>query len=227
MYDCHHRQTSPAQTSGREILVDMEGGELTVPLFTSEEDDMLLRGGQRLGHTTEVDIPACAEKVERDLSEECGAVPSERIPVVKKRRPITREEIMVGPPATEAQRSELACLINESRDCATNLSELGRTPVLTMDIQEVPGSTPVAVRPYRANAEMPESCRTEDEKRKRRVFQFMTEDDEDSAEKSDTSVIVVQLPRHIPTRVHRSCVCVSLETLVRGDCRLDGRTVRV
>ncbi|KAH6924104.1 hypothetical protein HPB50_011753 [Hyalomma asiaticum] len=53
---------------GRESLVDMEGREVTVPLFTSEEDDELLCGGQRLGHAAEVNIPACAENVERNLS---------------------------------------------------------------------------------------------------------------------------------------------------------------
>ncbi|KAH6932521.1 hypothetical protein HPB50_007081 [Hyalomma asiaticum] len=139
----------------------MEGGEVAVPLSMSE-DDVLLCGGQRHGHVTEVDIPACAEKVESGLSEECGAVPSERILVVEKRLPVTRVEIKVGPPVTKAQRSELACL-------ATNLSELGCKPALTMD-QEVPGSTPVAAQHFRTNAEKPQACRTEDEKRRTKGF---------------------------------------------------------
>ncbi|KAL1439361.1 hypothetical protein MTO96_010374 [Rhipicephalus appendiculatus] len=88
---------------GHEILIDMEGGEVTVPVFTSGRDDVVLRKGQRLGHATEVDIPGCEGMGENNCKEECGAAESEQILVTETRRPIMREEITVGPSVSEAQ----------------------------------------------------------------------------------------------------------------------------
>ncbi|XP_037289404.1 uncharacterized protein LOC119182912 [Rhipicephalus microplus] len=145
---------------GCEILVDMEDGEVIVPVFTSGNDDVVLRKGQRLGHATEVDIPGCEMKKINECREECSAAKPEQILVTEARRPIGSEEMKMGPSVTEEQRRELACLQNEYQDCfAANLSELGCTPALSMDIQEIPGSTPVTVRPYRTNAAKLEAIR--------------------------------------------------------------------
>lgn len=145
---------------GREILVDMERGEPTVPAFTSDEDDVALRKGQRVGQTSEEDIPGNEKMEGNDCREECDAAELEQSLVTEVRRPIMHEEIRVGPSVTEAQRCELAHLLYEYRDCfATNLSELGCTPILSMDIQKIPGSTPIDVRPYRTNAAKQEAMR--------------------------------------------------------------------
>ncbi|XP_075741387.1 uncharacterized protein LOC142790432 [Rhipicephalus microplus] len=145
---------------GCEILVDMEDGEVTVPVFTSRNDDVVLRKGQRLGHATEVDIPGCEMKEINECREECSAARPEQILVTEARRPFGCEGIKMDPSVTEEQRRKLACLRNEYQDCfAANLCELGCTSALSMDIQEMPGSAPVAVRPYRTNAAKREAIR--------------------------------------------------------------------
>uniref|UniRef100_A0A2S2PJ96 Transposon Ty3-I Gag-Pol polyprotein n=1 Tax=Schizaphis graminum TaxID=13262 RepID=A0A2S2PJ96_SCHGA len=56
----------------------------------------------------------------------------------------------VKPDATAVEREELIELVNEYRECfAKNLGELGCTPWMTVDINEVPGSGPVVCRPYK------------------------------------------------------------------------------
>ncbi|XP_049267135.1 uncharacterized protein LOC125756413 [Rhipicephalus sanguineus] len=133
---------------GREIVIDMEGGEVIVPAFTSGEEDGVIRKGQRLAQATEVDTPGCERMEGNDCREECGAAELEQILVTEARRPIMREEIRVGPSVTEEKPRELACL-----------SEIGCTSILIMDTQETPGSTPVDVRPYRTNAAKQEAMR--------------------------------------------------------------------
>ena len=145
---------------GREILVDMEGGEITVPVFTSGDDDVVLRKGQRIGRAAEVDIPGCERMERNDCREERGAAEPEQILVTEVRQPIVREDITVGPSVTEVQRRELARLLFEFHDRFTaNLSDIGCTTNLMMDTQEVPGSTPVVVRHYRTNAAKQEAVR--------------------------------------------------------------------
>ncbi|KAL1470211.1 hypothetical protein MTO96_040575 [Rhipicephalus appendiculatus] len=144
---------------GREIVVVMEGKELTVPVFTSRED-AVLRKGHRLGHVTKMDISGCEKIGEINSREKCGAVESEQIMLAEAQRPNMREEMRVGPSVTEMQRRKLAHLLYENRDCfANNLSELGCTQIISMDVQENHGSTPVTVRPYRTNAAEREAMR--------------------------------------------------------------------
>ncbi|CAN7945328.1 unnamed protein product [Ixodes pacificus] len=66
--------------------------------------------------------------------------------------PITAEEVNVGLTITEDERRELCQVIIEHRTCfAQNMTELGRTDVVTMKIEEKPGSAPVKRPPYRAS----------------------------------------------------------------------------
>lgn len=66
--------------------------------------------------------------------------------------PITIQELKVGDGATASERQQLLELVNEFRDVfAKNLSELGCTDVLTMDISEYPGSVPVNSKPFRTS----------------------------------------------------------------------------
>lgn len=61
---------------------------------------------------------------------------------------------------TEGQNNDLLDLLKEYRECfSTNLSELGSTTNLEMNIPEVPGSSPVAVRPYQTNVTERETIR--------------------------------------------------------------------
>jgi len=58
----------------------------------------------------------------------------------------------VKPDIDERERDELMKLVNEYRECfAKGLGELGCTPLLTVDIKEVPGSCPVVCRPYKTS----------------------------------------------------------------------------
>lgn len=56
----------------------------------------------------------------------------------------------VSAEATPEERNDLLALVNEYRICvAKNLDELGCTPLMRVDIREVPGSLPVVCRPYK------------------------------------------------------------------------------
>ncbi|XP_050064945.1 LOW QUALITY PROTEIN: uncharacterized protein LOC126553874 [Aphis gossypii] len=56
----------------------------------------------------------------------------------------------VNPEVTPEERDNLLTLVNEFRDCfAKSLDELGCTPMMKVDIKEVPGSFPVVCRPYK------------------------------------------------------------------------------
>jgi len=56
----------------------------------------------------------------------------------------------VNPGLTDDDQRGLLELVNEYRECfAKNLSELGCTPLLTVDIHEMPNSRPVVCRPYK------------------------------------------------------------------------------
>jgi len=58
----------------------------------------------------------------------------------------------VSAEATQEERSDLLALVNEYRSCfAKNLDELGCTPLMRVDIREVPGSLPVVCRPYKTS----------------------------------------------------------------------------
>jgi len=56
----------------------------------------------------------------------------------------------VNPELTDDDEKGLLELVNEYRECfAKNLSELGCTPLMTVDINEMPNSRPVVCRPYK------------------------------------------------------------------------------
>ncbi|XP_077511498.1 uncharacterized protein LOC144121927 [Amblyomma americanum] len=137
-----------------EILVDMREGEINVPIFTSGGKDVLVKRGRRPGRVIEVDV---VEIPDGQNQPACMSVSDTTEPkvfcVATQRRPIEDQQLVVGLSVTNEQKSELLGLLNEYRDCfANNISKLGRTTVLKMDITETHGSLPVAVRPYRTNA---------------------------------------------------------------------------
>lgn len=58
----------------------------------------------------------------------------------------------VKPDIDERKRDDLMKLVNEYRECfAKGLGELGCTPLLNVDINEVPGSFPVVCRTYKTS----------------------------------------------------------------------------
>ncbi|XP_077501927.1 uncharacterized protein LOC144112953 [Amblyomma americanum] len=148
-------------TLGSEILVDMREGEISVPIFTSGDKDLLVKRGRRLGRVMEVDVVEIPDSQKQPARvSESDATEPKVFCVATERRPIEDQQLEVGPSVTKQQKAELLGLLNKYRDCfANNISELGCTPVLKMDITETPGSSPVAVRPCRTNAAERETIR--------------------------------------------------------------------
>ncbi|XP_040074148.1 uncharacterized protein LOC120846454 [Ixodes scapularis] len=132
----------------------MKDGEIDVPVFQSGNNNVVLKKGHRLGRVTAVGIvnrPG-EEDNQRNRAEESYETEKEGVLISAIRKPIAENQVEVGPSVTEGQKNELLDLLNEYRKCfATNLSELGCTNVLEIDTPEVPGSSPVAVRPYQTN----------------------------------------------------------------------------
>ncbi|XP_035228229.1 uncharacterized protein LOC118200375 [Stegodyphus dumicola] len=63
------------------------------------------------------------------------------------------DDIKFDEATSDSERTDILKLVNEFRDCfALNLSELGCTNVIKMDIKEIDGSRPVSSRPYKTNA---------------------------------------------------------------------------
>lgn len=71
-----------------------------------------------------------------------------------KRRPLTKEDLgLMSPNLTNIECNDLLNLINRYRSCfALDLSELGCTPLMTVDINELPGSRLVVCRPCKTMA---------------------------------------------------------------------------
>ncbi|XP_060854877.1 uncharacterized protein LOC132932506 [Metopolophium dirhodum] len=68
------------------------------------------------------------------------------------KEPITVDDVVFDANVTEVQRESLIELLNEYRDAfAKNIKELGCTNVISMDITEIPDSTPVNLKPYRTS----------------------------------------------------------------------------
>lgn len=68
------------------------------------------------------------------------------------RKLITQQDLIIGKGQPKEVIRELITIINDYRDCvATNLFELGQVTNCVMDIKEIPGSRPVASKPYRAS----------------------------------------------------------------------------
>jgi hypothetical protein len=60
----------------------------------------------------------------------------------------------VAEDASSIEREELLDLVNKYIGCfAKGLTELGCTPLITIDVNEIPGSRPVVCRPYKTTAE--------------------------------------------------------------------------
>lgn len=68
------------------------------------------------------------------------------------RSPIRLEELIVGPNRPPEEIDDLLKVINEYRDCVSkDISDLGCTDVIEMDITEVPNSRPIYSKPYKAS----------------------------------------------------------------------------
>ncbi|KAL4082685.1 hypothetical protein QTP88_029745 [Uroleucon formosanum] len=73
-------------------------------------------------------------------------------PVYPTKAPITENDIVIDLHVSAAQRETLVALLNEYRDAfAKNITELGCTDVVAMDIAETPDSVPVSLKPYRTS----------------------------------------------------------------------------
>jgi len=67
-------------------------------------------------------------------------------------KPITDDDIKIGPELDSTCRKTLLTLINEYRGAfAKSIGELGYTNVLTMDIMEIDNCTPVRLKPYKTS----------------------------------------------------------------------------
>lgn len=153
--------TGPVVVSrlGQGVLVDMVGGKVTLPLCPIDGGVTVVKKGHHFGRAVPVDLAErdrdSPSDTEETLREEC-----EEVRLGSEKRPILDHEVDVGESVTADQKAELVKLLNDHRDCfAMSLEELGCTKVLEMDIQEVPGSAPVAVRPYKTNLEERDTMR--------------------------------------------------------------------
>lgn len=73
-------------------------------------------------------------------------------PVRPTKVPITENDVVIDSNVSVAQRETLVALLNEHRDAfAKNITELGCTDVIAMDITEAPGSLPVNLKSYRTS----------------------------------------------------------------------------
>lgn len=69
-----------------------------------------------------------------------------------RREPITDDDINVSPNVSSDGKTELLTLLNKYRICsAMNISELGCTSLIKMDIVEKPGSVPCFAKPYKSS----------------------------------------------------------------------------
>ncbi|XP_064466392.1 uncharacterized protein LOC135377709 [Ornithodoros turicata] len=141
---------------GEEYFIDMQQGEIKVPVVCTERGGTKIRRGQRMGKAVLFEPDQSGDSGESPCTDfnpaEEGTSASDTL-LVTERRLIDLGEVKVGPIVDEQQKAELVDLLNEYRQCFAMIpEELGCTNVLEMKIEEIPGSTPVAVRPYRASA---------------------------------------------------------------------------
>eukprot|EP00102_Acyrthosiphon_pisum_P016377 XP_008187319.1 PREDICTED: uncharacterized protein LOC103310527 [Acyrthosiphon pisum] len=91
-----------------------------------------------------------ADVLAEPLSENIFVAESE--PVRPPKEPITTDDVVFGAEVTDAQRESLIVLVNEHRDVfAKNIMALGCTNAISMDIAEIPDSSPVSLKPYRTS----------------------------------------------------------------------------
>lgn len=92
---------------------------------------------------------ATAENDTKDVSDIHTALVDANIPTPL---PLVEQDVIIDPRVTADERTNLLKVINKYRDVfAKNLSELGCTDLLYMEIVETPGSVPVCQRPYRTS----------------------------------------------------------------------------
>lgn len=103
---------------------------------------------------TEADVVnSLVDTTVMELGKECDLLHVIEEVALDVREPLTEEDFkFVNPEVSDEERTELMELVNEYRDCfAKNLMELGCTPLMTMDINEVPGSQPIMCKPYKTS----------------------------------------------------------------------------
>lgn len=88
-----------------------------------------------------------------ELGEECDLLHAVEEVSLDVQEPLTIEDFkFINPEVGGDERIELMELVNEYPDCfAKNLMELGCTPLMTIDINEVLGSQPVTCKPYKTS----------------------------------------------------------------------------
>ncbi|KAL1445723.1 hypothetical protein MTO96_044868 [Rhipicephalus appendiculatus] len=153
-----HSVTRPAVSRhcGRDVLLDMIDGEVTVPMRSTSGSKTVIRKGQPLGQVSEVEVLCVHDINNRNVSPTCKNCSHE----LQKMRPVEQSEVPMCSAVTAAQRSELVDQHNEFRECfAMSPSELGRTTILEMNSVEVPGSRASATRPHKTKSDGRETTR--------------------------------------------------------------------
>ncbi|XP_042147585.1 uncharacterized protein LOC121836689 [Ixodes scapularis] len=132
-----------------DILCQMRGGKTDIPVVGAVDCNVTLKRGQVVSRCQFSPMNPDVPDVYSVLQQVIESEPGKR---EKRLAPITAEEVNVSPAITEDERRELCQVINEHRTCfAQNMTQLGRTDVVTMKIEEKSGSAPVKRSPYRAS----------------------------------------------------------------------------
>ncbi|KAF0702834.1 Uncharacterized protein FWK35_00039000, partial [Aphis craccivora] len=95
-------------------------------------------------------------RVQTDVLDVSRADDNVYVSVTESVRPtkvhITENDVVIDSHVSADHRETLVALLNEYRDAfAKNITELGCTDVIAMDISETPGSVPVSLKPYRTS----------------------------------------------------------------------------
>lgn len=116
------------------IRVNCNEQELSLPVTNHSLHDVIIKKGSVL---------------------QTNIVSFDEVPKLKSRyAPITEEDLMIQSSLDSDRKIELLTLLNKYRPCfAMNVTELGCTHLLKMDIQLKPGSEPPYSKPYPTNNE--------------------------------------------------------------------------
>ena len=115
------------------IKVSSNTGNVKMPVYNIRKDTKIVKAGDQIEGT--ITIVEDARKLEPRYKE------------------IKSENVITGDLITDLQKIELVKILNKYRICiTTNVSELGRTDELEMDIDIVGGTQPVSTKPYKLNA---------------------------------------------------------------------------
>ncbi|KFM72496.1 Retrovirus-related Pol polyprotein from transposon 17.6, partial [Stegodyphus mimosarum] len=134
-------------SEGIGCLLEIKNGATCIPMINVGDRSVKLQKDQCVGRAEEVEL--CLNTEISELSSN----PAKRENINNMKVPISLSDVKIGSNLNVDHQQELLRLLNEYRDCfALNISELGCTDLIKMDIKEIEGSTPVCMKPYRTNA---------------------------------------------------------------------------